>query len=400
MASRTTTLPRVVREDPARRGLLYAGTGDRGVQLSLDDGESWQSLRCNLPVVPVHDMVVKENDLVAGTHGRSFWVLDNLTPLHQIDADTLKAPAHLFRPRPAHRLLPQMDNPRKVGPGKNYYVGIMGLPGAFYEKTTPDGETTRAFLDSGQNPPYGVVLTYYLREEPQGEITLTLRDPKDEAIKTFSTEAGDGLRLRVKKGMNRFVWNMRYPEAREAAGEGEKEGSDVTSAPGPLAAPGRYRVELGVGGDTLAQDFEILVDPRSSASQEDLEEQFAFLVRIRDKLSEVNDVISRVRNVRGQVEEWERHIADGEDREKLLGQGRSVREKLSAIENELTLADPPRSPRGYPRPSRHQAFEPVRIGEQCRLGAHQELVRGLRRPLCPRRYAASGVATDHRHRPR
>ena len=338
---------RVVREDPARRGLLYAGT-ETGVFVSLDDGESWQSLRCNLPVVPVHDMVVKENDLVAGTHGRSFWVLDDLTPLHQIDADTLKAPAHLFRPRPAHRLLPQMDNPRKVGPGKNYCVGIMGLPGAFYEKTTPDGETTRAFLDSGKNPPYGVVLTYYLREEPQGEITLTLRDPKDEAIKTFSTEAGDGLRLRVKKGMNRFVWNMRYPEAREAAGEGEKEGSDVTSAPGPLAAPGRYRVELGVGGDTLAQDFEILVDPRSSASQEDLEEQFAFLVRIRDKLSEVNDVISRVRNVRGQVEEWERHIADGEDREKLLGQGRSVREKLSAIENELTLADPPRSPRGYP----------------------------------------------------
>ena len=343
---------RVVREDPTRRGLLYAGT-ETGVYLSRDDGESWQSLRSTgsvqpLPVVPVHDLAVKDNDLVAATHGRSFWVLDDLTPLHQIDTDTLKANAHLFRPRPAYRLLPQADNPRKVGPGKNYNVGILGLPGAFHEKPTSDGETTRAFLDAGKNPADGVVMIYYLQEGPKAEITLTLQDSNDEVIKTFSSDAEGGLRLRAKKGMNRFVWDMRYPAAREAEGEEKRTGPDVTSVLGPLAPPGRYGVELGLDGDALVEHFEILKDPRSSASQQDLEEQFAFLIRIRDRLSEVNDIISRIRNVRGQVEGWERSVGDGADRAALSDQARSVREKLSAIENELTLADPPRSPRGSP----------------------------------------------------
>ena len=338
---------RVIREDPARRGLLYAGT-ETGVYVSLDDGESWQSLRSNMPVVPIHDMVVKENDLVAGTHGRSFWILDDVTSLHQIDADALKAPAHLFRPRSTHRVLPQPDNPRRAGQGKSYVAGVLGLQATHYEKRTPDGETDRVFLDSGKNPPDGVVVIYHLLEQRDGEASLSFLDSAGEVIRKFSTNSDDADSLSAKKGMNRFVWDMRYAGATEAKGETEQKGPDLTSAPGPLAPPGRYAVELEAGQQTLTERFEVLKDPRSSASQQDLDAQFALLISIRDKLSEANDALSRIRRIRSQVEECERRADDGEDRSALSEGAGALKEKLSAIENVLTLADPPRSPRGIP----------------------------------------------------
>ncbi|MGH7528767.1 MAG: WD40/YVTN/BNR-like repeat-containing protein, partial [Gemmatimonadales bacterium] len=176
---------RVVREDPVRRGLLYAG-GEFGVYVSFDDGGTWQSLRLNLPVVPIHDLVVKDNDLIVATHGRSFWILDDLTPLHQLTPEVARAERHLFKPRDVWRV-------RGWGLGAG-------------------GSSRRR--DIGQNPPGGAVVFAYFREKPAGEVTLEFLDARDSVIRKFSTRPGSpDDSLHVSAGMNRFVWNLRYPDA-------------------------------------------------------------------------------------------------------------------------------------------------------------------------------------------
>ena len=155
---------RVIREDPVRRGLLYAGT-ETGVYLSTDDGSSWKPLQANLPSVPVYDLKVQDGDLVVATHGRSFWVLDDLTHIRQITDDLAEKPYQLLEPRTTHRLR-SPGNPRKPSPGKHYRLGL-GADVTYTEVRGPDGETFRKFLDAGENPPHGVIITYYLKEKPE-----------------------------------------------------------------------------------------------------------------------------------------------------------------------------------------------------------------------------------------
>jgi len=178
---------RVVREDPVRRGLLYAA-GEFGVYVSFDDGAGWQSLQRNLPVVPIHDLVVKNNDLVVATHGRSFWILDDLTPLHQLGDSVVRASRFLFRPR----------DPYRVGGGGGFGFAASGV---------------------GANPPNGAVVFFYLKDKPDSTALLQLDflDARDSLIRRFTTrpkEPGDSLKVRA--GMNRFVWNLRYAAARRA----------------------------------------------------------------------------------------------------------------------------------------------------------------------------------------
>ncbi|MBI3330004.1 MAG: glycosyl hydrolase [Nitrospinae bacterium] len=339
----TTGIPehdftRVVREDPARRGVLYAGT-ETGVYVSLDDGASWRSLQGNLPAVPIYDLIVKDHDLVAATHGRSFWILDDLTPLHQLTDQVRQAPAYLFTPRPIYRFAPPMGYSRVAGPGKNYQVA-QGAPATYYETQTPEGAPVRTFLDAGQNPPDGVVVTYYLQQKPEGEVALSFLDAQGQVIKSFSSKAANEeptatrskeIRVRSEPGMNRFVWNMRYPDARGVPGDVTTE----RSLTGPAAPPGRYQVQLTVGGQTYAEPFEIRKDPRVSASQADLEAQFALLIRIRDKLSETHDAINRIRNLRQQVEEWVRRAEGQSETRSVADAATALTAKLSAIEEEL-----------------------------------------------------------------
>jgi photosystem II stability/assembly factor-like uncharacterized protein len=257
---------RVVREDPARRGLLYAG-GEFGVYVSFDDGANWQSLRRNLPVVPIHDLVVRDHDLVVATHGRSFWVLDDLTLLHQLSADVARADRHLFRPRDAWRLR---------GGG-----GFGGRPAG-----------------AGQNPAAGAVVRFYLRALPDSEVRLEFLDARDSLIRAFTTRpAAPTDSLRVVAGMNRFVWNLRYADASRFQGMILWGGGTQ----GPIALPGTYKVRLTVGGWRETREFAVLRDPRVTASEADLRQQFDLLIAVRDRVSAANDAVRRIREVREQV---------------------------------------------------------------------------------------------------
>ncbi|MGD8535600.1 MAG: glycosyl hydrolase, partial [Candidatus Aminicenantes bacterium] len=217
------TFVRVVRQDPKREGLLYAGT-ETGVFVSFDDGANWQSLQLNLPVVPIHDMVVKENDLVVGTHGRSFWILDDLTPLHQITNKVEKSDFYLFKPRDAYRM-------RGWGwPRPNV----------------------------GQNPPSGSVIYYYFKEKPDEEVTLEFMDREGKTIKKYTGRTGEdarpgrfGMQLPVRAGMNLFIWNMLYPDTVRVPGAILWGGM----LSGPMAVPGIYQVKLTVGEKSMTQSW-------------------------------------------------------------------------------------------------------------------------------------------------
>jgi len=326
---------RVIREDPARPGLLYAGT-ETGVYVSFDDGTSWLSLQRNLPVAPIYDLAVKEQDLVAATHGRSFWILDDLTPLHQWREDIARSAAHLFAPRPAYRLVAPLHSGNPSGPGKNYMVAL-GYPATYIEATPAPGETVRTFLDAGSNPPRGVVVTYHLEEAPAGAVTLRFKDAAGRLVRAFSSERGEvadaSREPRVPKaaGMNRFLWNMRHADARGVPGDVLTE----RALAGPVASPGRYEVELGVEGRALTSAFEIRVDPQVGATPADLDAQCAFLLRVRDKLSETHDAVNQLRDVRRQVEEWMRRTTGQAVAAQVADAGGRLVAALGAIEQEL-----------------------------------------------------------------
>jgi photosystem II stability/assembly factor-like uncharacterized protein len=346
----TTGIPahdftRVIREDPGRPGLLYAGT-ETGVYVSFDDGAAWQSLRLNLPAVPVYDLAVKDADLVAATHGRSFWILDDLTPLHQRADEPTDVAARLFTPRTTHHLVAPIHAGNPTGPGKNYMVAL-GYPATFTEATPAPGETVRTFLDAGSNPPNGVVVTYSLKDEPAGEVTLRFLDGAGRLVREFSSAAppsagsGNGAPPRASgpveprapksRGLNRFVWNLRHASARGVPGDVLTE----RSLSGPVVAPGRYRVELVVGGQTLGAAFEVRKDPRVAATAAELESGCAFLLRVRDKLSEAHDAVNQLRDLRKQVEDWVRRAAGHAAAAEVADAARAVAEKMRPIEQEL-----------------------------------------------------------------
>lgn len=343
---------RVIREDPVRRGLLYAGT-ETGMHISFDDGEHWQSLRLNLPVVPIHDLVIKDTDLIVATHGRSLWILDDLTPLRSLSRELENSPAYLFKPRPTIRYMTSWGFSHASAPGIFYRMtGDRMVTARRSQK--PGGGMVDRNLDAGENPPDGVIVYYYLKQKPEGEVRLTFRTMKGEEIKSFTSEAArnqspeaegpvdptDEEENKEKKdphlpkeaGTNRFIWNMRYPDPKKINGY---VSSDAVLS-GPLAAPGIYEVQLNVGDQVWSETFEIRIDPRVTATQEDLDVQFELHLRIRDKLSETHDAINTLRNIRLQLEDWEKRTRDRQNHEAISRAARALKEKLSPIEDELT----------------------------------------------------------------
>src|SRR5438034_1253575 len=333
-------------ESPVERGVLWAGS---------DDGARWNRRGGNLPVVPIHDMVVKDSDLVLATHGRSFWVLDDLGPIRQLAAEALKGKARLFVPRPTVRFRTDMGFPQPAKSGKNYRMTGATIV-TYRQVEKPTGEKAQVNIDAGQNPPDGVLGSYWLRDEPEGDVTLTFMDSKGKQIRQFksappepkdkkdemltpeqrrSEELKKSKEPKVAKeaGLNRFAWNMRHPDAARVEDDPTWESAEATLA-GPVSAPGQYRVRLEVGGERHEAAFEIRQDPRVSATQADLDAQFALRMRIRDKLTEVHEAINGIRALRTQVEGWEKR-AEGRAGARVRRGASSLRTKIAAVEEEL-----------------------------------------------------------------
>ena len=339
---------RVIREDPARRGLLYAGT-ETGIHISFDDGARWQSLQLNLPVVPIHDLVIKDTDLVVATHGRSFWILDDITPLRQDNKEVQQLPAYLCKPRTTIRFMVNFGFTRAALSG-NFYRDSDNTQIVSRREERPGNITIERPLNAGLNPPDGVIVYYAFASKPEGEVKLTFLDEQGNEIKTFASEtehkpAADPIdeeeeqkekepNVPKEAGLNRFIWNMRYPDPRKVEGYVASEGVMA----GPFVAPGTYQARLTVGDQALVETFEVRQDPRVSATREDLEAQLALHLKIRDKLSETHDAINTLRNVRQQIDDWQKRTQEQPIHEALTRAGKSAKEKLQAIEDELIQA--------------------------------------------------------------
>ncbi|HLZ26584.1 MAG TPA: glycosyl hydrolase [Chloroflexota bacterium] len=295
---------RVIREDPGRRGLLYAGT-ETGLYVSFDDGRHWEPLKGNFPVVPVYDLVIKDVEMVVASHGRSFWILDDLTPLHQLSGEIVGQAEHLFQPRPSVRLHTPgrrfADNPRpamvnydRVDTSVVAYVPIKG---------------ERHYLDAGSSPAPGVHFNYFLRDAPDGPLTLDILSVDGHTIlRSFSSNAAPGQpRLPAAAGMNRFVWNMRLPGAPRL----DDDSLDPWQRDdGPIVLSGTYQARLTVSGHTRVQPFSIVPDPRVSSSSDDRRVQFEVLQTILEKIATTNRLINRIGRLQAQVAAWESRTAD------------------------------------------------------------------------------------------
>lgn len=334
---------RVIREDPSCKGLLYCGT-ETGVYVSHNNGDSWESLQSNLPVVPIHDMVVQDNDLVVGTHGRSMWILDDITPLQQLAKEPSDGKPFLAKPRPTYRRLSQAPTMDEIPPGMNYVARILGVPMAFYEEKSSDGETTRLMLDAGDNPPDGVRITFYIPDDSINGASLIILDSEKNPIQSFSNSE-DPNTLKVQKGTNSFIWNMKYPGAVKLSDD--PRGYTPKELNGILAPPGSYYVQLKINSMTIEQPFTLIKDPRSSALQSDLDEQFDLLRNIRDRLSEVHKAANMIRNLDSQLQGWiSRAEAQGSHKE-IIDTANSIRDSLAEIEiNLVAMKPPPGSLRG------------------------------------------------------
>jgi hypothetical protein len=333
---------RVIREDPEQEGLLFAGT-ERGLYVSFDDGDNWQSLQLNLPVTPIHDLVITQGDLIVGTHGRSFWILDDISPLRQIARDASEAEARLFAPRDTIRFTGAGGfSGHAPVPGRNYR-SAGGLATTYEHTVKPDEDPEQRFWDAGENPPNGVVVQYYLKDKPEGEVTLTFLDKGGKEIRSFSSIKPDEKEYKDKPGLtkptaikaaggaNRFVWDMRYPNATEVPDDAGSMGF-VRGPNGPRVAPGDYQVQLKVGDKTLTESFKVLPDPRVGASQKDYNEQLALQLKVQAKLSELHEGVNQIRRIRGQVDTWKERMGDNE---KAAQAAKDLSDKLYDVEGEL-----------------------------------------------------------------
>jgi photosystem II stability/assembly factor-like uncharacterized protein len=307
---------RAVREDPKRKGLLYAGT-ERGIFVSFDDGANWRSLQLNLPNAPVHDLVVKNDDLVVATHGRSFWILDDLTPLRQYADSIAGEDMHLYSPAVAYR-----------------------------EHTAGGDEPPPARLVfNGKNPPNGAVIYYYVKKAPKQEMKVEILDAAGTVIRSYSSKHTEPLdepldpdarkpekQIKVEDGLNRFVWDLHYEDAHRVPGYYLWEYGE--GARGPLAVPGKYQVRLTANGKSETEAFELKIDPRVTVSQADMEKQFKLEMDAREQLDRVYDAVNEIQDVREQLDGLKRRV--GPDSSKTLLDGVSALDaKLVSVRDPL-----------------------------------------------------------------
>ena len=289
---------RVLRADPKRKGLLYAGT-ESGVYVSFDDGESWNSFQHNLPLVPITDLTIKNNNLIAATQGRSVWLIDDLTPLHQLNHEVLSSDFHIFKPIGSYRMGYPSSRTNSSKNGINHHNGV---------KVFFNIDSTKVWKDS-------------LR------VSLEFMDSNKKTIKVFSNFSKENT-LIVKNGSNSFVWNMRYNNAKSFDGLIMW----AASLSGPKAIPGKYFAKLSINGKSKETEFFILKDERSKSTIDDLKDQFNFLIEIRDKISEIHQSISNMRLVTNQINTFKSKI---ENNKEIITKMKNLIDEIKVIENEL-----------------------------------------------------------------
>lgn len=257
---------RVVRADPEKKGMLYAGT-ETAMYYSKDDGASWHSLQLNLPTVSITDLTIKDNNLIAATQGRAFWIIDDLTVLHQAEPEIKDKDLHLFKPMDSYRM---------------------------------DG-SSRESATAGTNRAGGVLVYYYLNEKPDSEFMIEFLDPNDNVIRKFSTAGIEGDTLKVDAGSNMFNWDLAVEDAEGFDGLIMWSGN----LRGPKVPPGTYSVRMTLDGESQEEEFKILADPRYESTQADLEAQFNFMIGVRNKLTETHRTIKLIREYRAGLDSLE-----------------------------------------------------------------------------------------------
>jgi photosystem II stability/assembly factor-like uncharacterized protein len=305
-----------VREDPARKDLLFAGT-ETGVYFSLDGGAHWQPLKLNLPQTPIHDLIVKNNDLVVATHGRSFWILDDISPLRQMASRIANDDVHLFEPAPAWR----------------YRTG-----GSLPE---------RYKLTLGENPPEGAVLYYFLKADAKDEVTIEILDSQSKVVRTFSSkhsayaspeqsEWPDQQRpndvIPAAAGLNRFAWDLRLEGPRMIPGSILDGGAELH---GPFAVPGKYQARLTVAGKSYTAPIDLKFDPRLKASPEELRKQLELGNQIRASFTVLSDTMNQIRDTRAQLDALKKRIGSEPPSKPILDAAAELDKKTVPIEDAL-----------------------------------------------------------------
>jgi len=325
-------ITRVVRADPVRHGLLFVGT-ETGVFCSRDDGQSWARMPGGLPVVPVYDLKIKGADLVAGTHGRSFWVLDDITPLRDAHDG---GGARLFAPNTAIRTKLHFGALSGVKKGTSFSL-TFGIGGGITAVEGDEGVHLFEHLDVGENPPNGAVVYYWLDEA--APVALTFRDGAGSEIVTLrsdDTALPAARRPGGRQGLNRYVWGMKHPgpdKLDPVPGKTKPLASEKEGQAGPTVVPGEYQVALTVGSETQSAQFTIVKDPRLSTTAEGYARQFALLKELTDSLSKLNAEVNRIRRIKRQVEALPDRL--GGSHAELASAATSLRERLEAIEGVL-----------------------------------------------------------------
>ena len=315
---------RVIRSDKKREGLLYSGT-EWGMYISFDDGNSWKPFQLNLPITSIRDLKIKDNDLIVATHGRSFWIIDDLTPLHQLNDDVLLSESYLYKPDISYRMRQS---------------GGWGRPNT---------------LLNGVNHPNGVIINYTLKKFNENDyVKIDIIDNNNTLVRSFTNNkekllsslekpvlsntndieyalSGNNIKsLSPKSGGNKLIWDMRYP------GFKSFDGMILYSSPnvGPKAVPGTYKVRLTYNNEVMSKDFEILKDPRLSNTQNDYLEQFNFLISVRDQVSISNQSIIDIRKIKKDLQ----YIIDkSSDNKQLISLINEFSNKLSVIENKIHM---------------------------------------------------------------
>ncbi len=312
----------VVREDPVRKGLLFAGT-ERAVYVSFDDGDHWQSLRLNMAASSVRDLIIKNDDLVAATHGRGFWILDDITPLRQLDAKVLSSDAFLFKPELTYRVRWNMNTDTPLPPD----------------------------FPAGENPPDGAVIDYYLQSAASGPVTLEIRDSAGKAVRRYSSAdpvpADDPMLaiptywvrppqvLSAAAGAHRFLWDMHYPSVPGIKPEYPIAAIPHNTAPQPTSPwvmPGVYTVVLNVNGKTYSQPLTIKMDPRVKTPNTGLAQQFKLSQQMYNDLLIVVPASDQVDAVRQQLAELRKQVDQGE----LIAPVNDLDQKLQALAGGVT----------------------------------------------------------------